>query len=56
MALTLAARIAGDSVARAIQLSIEYDPAPPFSAGSPKAAPAPLVDMVRERVAGRLAS
>ena len=47
MALTLAARIAGEEVARAIQLGIEYDPAPPFDSGSPeKAAPA-LVALVR---------
>ena len=39
MALVLAARVAGDDVARAIQLSIEYDPAPPFDAGSPFSAP-----------------
>ena len=32
MALTLAARIAGDEVAQAIQLGIEYDPQPPFDA------------------------
>ncbi|MEA2450250.1 MAG: hypothetical protein QOG63_2182 [Thermoleophilaceae bacterium] len=40
MALTLAARIAGDDVAQAIQLSIEYDPEPPFDSGSPAKAPA----------------
>jgi len=34
MALTLAARIAGDSYAEAIQLGIEYDPDPPFAGGS----------------------
>ncbi len=34
MALVLAARIAGDDVAQAIQLSIEYDPQPPFDSGS----------------------
>ena len=39
MALTLAARIAGDEVAQAIQLGIEYDPQPPFDAGSPSKAP-----------------
>jgi len=39
MALTLAARIAGDEVAQAIQLGIEYDPQPPFAAGSPQTAP-----------------
>jgi transcriptional regulator GlxA family with amidase domain len=40
MALALAARIAGDTVAQAIQLGIEYDPQPPFDAGSPLRAPA----------------
>jgi cyclohexyl-isocyanide hydratase len=34
-ALTVAAELHGDSVAREIQLFIEYDPAPPFDAGSP---------------------
>nr|WP_233343175.1 DJ-1/PfpI family protein [Hyphomonas sp. Mor2] len=34
-ALALAARIRGDDFARFIQLSIEYDPNPPFDAGSP---------------------
>ncbi len=43
MALALAARIAGDDVAMAIQLGIEYDPRPPFNAGSPETAPAHLV-------------
>ena len=32
MALTLASRIAGEDVAKAIQLGIEYDPEPPFEA------------------------
>jgi cyclohexyl-isocyanide hydratase len=39
-ALTVAAEVAGPEVAQRIQLSIEYDPHPPFSAGSPDAAPA----------------
>lgn len=47
MALTLAARIAGDEVAQTIQLGIEYDPAPPFDAGSPAKAPAFAVDYLR---------
>jgi transcriptional regulator GlxA family with amidase domain len=46
MALTLAARIAGDDVARAIQLEIEYDPRPPFDAGSPEAAGEAIVALV----------
>ena len=33
--LTVAAELHGDEVARRIQLQIEYDPAPPFQAGSP---------------------
>jgi putative intracellular protease/amidase len=49
MALTLAARIAGDQVAQAIQLGIEYDPQPPFDAGSPAKAPADVVQLLRAR-------
>jgi transcriptional regulator GlxA family with amidase domain len=47
MALHLATRIAGDDVAQAIQLGIEYDPAPPHDAGSPDKAPDHLVDLIR---------
>jgi transcriptional regulator GlxA family with amidase domain len=47
MALTLAGRIAGDQVAQAIQLGIEYDPEPPFDSGSPAKAPKEIVDLVR---------
>ena len=47
MALTLAAREAGPEVAQAIQLAIEYDPQPPFDAGSPHKAPPEIVDLVR---------
>ncbi|HUB75328.1 MAG TPA: DJ-1/PfpI family protein [Solirubrobacteraceae bacterium] len=49
MALTLAARIAGETVAQAIQLGIEYDPQPPFAAGSPHTAPAEVVALLRAR-------
>ncbi|HEY3970276.1 MAG TPA: DJ-1/PfpI family protein [Solirubrobacteraceae bacterium] len=47
MALQLAARIGGDRLAQAIQLGIEYDPQPPFDAGSPTKAPAEIVEAVR---------
>jgi transcriptional regulator GlxA family with amidase domain len=47
MALALAATIAGEEVAQAIQLGIEYDPQPPFDAGSPAKAPAAIVEGVR---------
>jgi transcriptional regulator GlxA family with amidase domain len=51
MALTLAARIAGDEVAQAIQLGIEYDPQPPFDSGSTQTAPPEIVDLVRTHAA-----
>jgi transcriptional regulator GlxA family with amidase domain len=47
MALTLAAEIAGDDVAQAIQLRIEYDPEPPFDCGSLAKAPAHVADLAR---------
>ena len=47
MGLLLVQRIAGDDVAQAIQLSIEYDPQPPFDAGSPAKAPGHVVELVR---------
>jgi transcriptional regulator GlxA family with amidase domain len=53
MALLLAARLAGDDVAQAIQLGIEYDPQPPFDAGSPAKAPAHVVDAVKASIASR---
>lgn len=37
-ALALVAKIAGEDAARTIQLALEYDPAPPLSAGSPEGA------------------
>jgi len=46
LALTLVGRIAGPDVAQAIQLGIEYDPQPPFDAGSPSKAPAPIRELV----------
>jgi putative intracellular protease/amidase len=47
MALTLAAQIAGEEVAQAIQLGIEYDPQPPHDAGAPHKAPAEIVALLR---------
>jgi putative intracellular protease/amidase len=46
MALRLAAHVAGEDVAQAIQLGIEYDPQPPFDAGSPQKAPRHVVELV----------
>ncbi|MBF4996648.1 DJ-1/PfpI family protein [Nocardia sp. BSTN01] len=47
MALTLAGMIAGDRHAQAIQLLTEYDPHPPYDAGSPAKAPQELVQEMR---------
>ncbi len=47
--LVVAAAIAGDEVAQQIQLMLEYDPAPPFDAGSPLRAPAEVVAAVRRQ-------
>jgi putative intracellular protease/amidase len=47
MALTLVAEVAGPEVAQTIQLGIEYDPQPPFDAGSPLKAPQASVDLLR---------
>jgi putative intracellular protease/amidase len=49
MALMLTERIAGRDIAQAIQLSIEYDPQPPFDAGSPDKAPPEILERVRRR-------
>jgi putative intracellular protease/amidase len=49
MALDLAGRIAGATTAHAIQLMIEYDPRPPYTAGSPSSAPPDLVTSMRMR-------
>jgi len=46
MALHLVGREAGPEVAQAIQLGIEYDPQPPYDAGSPGKAPQQIVEAV----------
>ncbi len=49
MALALAARVAGEREAQAIQLAIEYDPQPPFRTGSPSSAPEDIVAELRKK-------
>ena len=49
MALLLAAWEAGDDVAQALQLAIEYDPQPPFDSGSPDKAPPEIVERLRSQ-------
>lgn len=51
MGLWLAGQIAGDEVAQSIQLMIEYDPQPPYDAGSPDKARPETVTAVREAIA-----
>ena len=46
-ALHVAARLRGEAVAQGIQLYMQYDPAPPFNAGTPDTAPAEIVQTAR---------
>jgi transcriptional regulator GlxA family with amidase domain len=46
MALHLVGQEAGVEVAQAVQLALEYDPRPPFDAGSPAKAPQQIVELV----------
>lgn len=50
MALNLAAKIAGVQFAQAIQLGIEYDPAPLFDVGSPEKANPVIREALRSRM------
>lgn len=52
MALHLVGREKGSKVAQAVQLGIEYDPAPPFDAGSPDKAPEAIVEALRANARG----
>src|SRR5438552_4532294 len=54
--LTVAAELAGEEVAKSIQLVLEYDPQPPFDSGSPDKAGAERVKRIRERLAPLLQS
>jgi cyclohexyl-isocyanide hydratase len=54
-AFTVMAEIAGPLVAQVVQLSIEYDPHPPFDAGTPALAAAAIRDVADQRYAPWLA-
>ncbi|MCA0303868.1 MAG: DJ-1/PfpI family protein [Proteobacteria bacterium] len=58
--LTLVAEIAGEDVARSVQLMMEYDPQPPFDSGSPEKAGEArvrkLLDGMKPMLEGRLAA
>ncbi len=52
IALTIAAELAGDDVAKMIQLAIEYAPAPPFNCGRPEIAEEKTVAAVKHLFSG----
>ena len=47
LGLWLAGKVAGQEQAKMIQLYLEYDPQPPFNAGHPRTASAPVVGRTR---------
>ena len=49
-ALTLVSKLVDEKTAQAIQLRLEYNPAPPFSAGSPDTAPSDVLALIKERI------
>ncbi|MDU6432977.1 MAG: DJ-1/PfpI family protein [Pantoea sp.] len=55
-ALTLVAEIRGNDVAQAIQLQMEYDPEPPFHAGSPQSATPEQITTARSQMADFIAT
>ncbi|KAK9373993.1 class I glutamine amidotransferase-like protein [Lipomyces chichibuensis] len=54
-ALTVVAELAGADVSQEIQLQMEYDPEPPYQAGSPRSAPPAIVTSTREKLASFIA-
>jgi cyclohexyl-isocyanide hydratase len=54
-ALVVAGELFGESTAQAIQLAIEYNPAPPYTSGSPHEAPAEVTRQVKLASADALA-
>lgn len=52
--LTMAAELAGEEVAKTIQLALEYDPQPPFDSGSPEKAGPAVVTKLKERIQAML--
>jgi cyclohexyl-isocyanide hydratase len=50
-ALAIAAHLTDEQTAKLIQLQLEYDPAPPFHAGSPASAGPELTALIQQRIA-----
>jgi transcriptional regulator GlxA family with amidase domain len=53
-ALVVIAELAGEEAAQAVQLMLEYEPAPPFRAGRPELAPAAVRELVDARMASAM--
>ena len=53
LALTLLGLSHGPAVAQAVQLALQYDPQPPYDAGSPATAPADIGELVSSFYARR---
>jgi transcriptional regulator GlxA family with amidase domain len=51
LGLAVVAELAGNDVAQAIQLALEYAPAPPFDSGRPERAPPQILALVKARMA-----
>jgi cyclohexyl-isocyanide hydratase len=49
-ALTLVSKLVDEKTAQAVQLRLEYNPAPPFNSGSPDTAPKEIVALINERI------
>jgi Transcriptional regulator containing an amidase domain and an AraC-type DNA-binding HTH domain len=49
MALYLVSLLVNERMAQAIQLSMEYDPKPPFDSGSPEKAPKEIVEALKQK-------
>ena len=50
-ALTLVSLLVDRKTAEAIQLGLEYNPAPPFNSGSPETAPAEVLALIKQKIA-----
>src|SRR5215470_5330569 len=50
-ALTLVSKLVDEATAQAIQLRLEYNPAPPFNSGSPDTAPSEVLALINDRIA-----
>jgi putative intracellular protease/amidase len=53
-ALVVMTELVGEEAAQAVQLLLEYEPAPPFRAGRPELAPQAVLELVRARAASAM--